>query len=494
MATLAELLRLDTSLTTRQLLQFQRLISWWALLADLSFADLLLFAPTSGSDSKYVVASQIRPTTSQTLYQDDFVGHVSDEVERPLVARCFRLGQIVEGEISLSPPEGRARVICVPVRYEEAVIGVLTRETVPNFKRNPGELERTYVEVFRRFAAMMAAGSFPYSADIIDPEDLPRVGDGVVMLDSDAQLLYASPNAVSTLHRIGVHGQTKGQSLTEMGLKQDLVKGAIRSGVPATGEVDRGDDVVVQLVALPLMGRSGVDAAVVLMRDISELRRRDRLLLSKDATIREIHHRVKNNLQTISALLRLQSRRTNNPGAKEAIEESVRRIRSISMVHEILAHESGEDVPLLEVVEHLVRMVEDGLISDDRKIRFRVGGRPGHVDAAVVTPLSVILNELLQNVVDHAFPGPTSGGAADGYVGEVSIEVETSPSAVTMTVTDNGVGLPAGFAIERDAGLGTSIVHTLATTELNGTIELRRRDGEESGTQVVVVVPHEAAS
>ena len=78
------------------------------------------------------------------------------------------------------------------------------------------------------------------------------------------------------------------------------------------------------------------------MRDVSELRRRDRLLLSKDATIREIHHRVKNNLQTIASLLRLQGRRLASVEAKQAIDESVRRIRSIALVHETLAYEAGQ--------------------------------------------------------------------------------------------------------------------------------------------------------
>ena len=85
---------------------------------------------------------------------------------------------------------------------------------------------------------------------------------------------------------------------------------------------------------IPLVEGGSVVGGVLLVRDVSELRVRDRLLLSKDATIREIHHRVKNNLQTISSLLRLQSRRLTNEEAKAAVNESVRRIRTIALVHE----------------------------------------------------------------------------------------------------------------------------------------------------------------
>src|SRR5207302_67420 len=126
-------------------------------------------------------------------------------------------------------------------------------------------------------------------------------------------------------------------------------------------------EITVLLRCLPLLDSSlsgdesspvtqEVTGAVVLLRDISELRRRDRLLVSKDATIREIHHRVKNNLQTISSLLRLQGRRLESPEGRTALRESERRIRSIAIVHEILSREAGDQVPFDEIVRSLVRM------------------------------------------------------------------------------------------------------------------------------------------
>ncbi len=170
-----------------------------------------------------------------------------------------------------------------------------------------------------------------------------------------------------------------------------------------TVEVEPGGDVTVLVHCIPLVGASGVNGAVILSRDISELRRRDRLLLSKDATIREIHHRVKNNLQTVSALLRLQGRRLAGQESKAAIDESVRRIRSIALVHDMLSRDSGEAVPFVDILRPLVRMVEDGLVSADQQVSFAVEGGGGIVPAQVATPLAVVLNELLQNAVDHAF-------------------------------------------------------------------------------------------
>src|SRR5690606_14620021 len=158
-----------------------------------------------------------------------------------------------------------------------------------------------------------------------------------------------------------------------------------------------------------------------------------RLLLSKDATIREIHHRVKNNLQTISSLLRLQGRRLASPEAKAAIEESVRRVRSLSFVHEILSRQARDDVPLLVDVGDLARMAQESFAVPERPVRARIEGDPGVVPAAVATPLAVVLNELLQNAADHAFPAGGGGGT-------VVLTMHREADELLVDVADDGVG------------------------------------------------------
>jgi two-component sensor histidine kinase len=483
-ATLAELARFHTDLDAPRLAHLQRLVASWGLLADFCFADLLLFAPIRRTDaSSFIVLGQIRPTTSQTVDRGDLMGTIVDEVERPLVARAYRLGEIIEGEINMTALKERVRVLCIPVRYEGETIAVMTRESAPSFGRQPGELERTYVEIFNRFARMIASGAFPFASADTESEEAPRVGDGVLVLDGSGRVEYTSPNAVSALHRVGVHANADGLRFAELGLQETVVRTAFAVGAPVTEEIERAPDITVLLRCIPLVEGDSVSGAVVLLRDISELRRRDRLLLSKDATIREIHHRVKNNLQTISSLLRLQGRRLESPEAKAAIEESVRRIGSIALVHETLSREAGEDVPFIEIVRPLVRMVEEGLLSPERPVRLTVSGDAGKLAATVATPMAVVLTELLQNAVGHAF-----GGAVVVEEGRVEVNLDNDLHTLRVTVTDNGAGLPPGFDLDRSTGLGLSIVRTLVTTELGGTIQLRSADGGR-GTTVELVVP-----
>jgi two-component sensor histidine kinase len=274
----------------------------------------------------------------------------------------------------------------------------------------------------------------------------------------------------------------------ELGLDDSVIETAFSIGAPVTEEIERGPEVTVLIRCIPLIDHGAVSGAVVLTRDISELRRRDRLLMSKDATIREIHHRVKNNLQTISSLLRLQGRRFASPEAKLAIEESVRRIRAIALVHEILSREAGDDVAFIEIVRPLVHMVEEGMSSPDHPVTFHVQGEAGVLPATVATPLSVVLNELLQNAIDHAFPTDLDLQAAPG---SVEVRLHNDGERLRATVVDDGVGLPEGFELAEATGLGLSIVRTLVTSELVGQISLSRGTGPAGrpGTVVELEVP-----
>jgi two-component sensor histidine kinase len=253
-----------------------------------------------------------------------------------------------------------------------------------------------------------------------------------------------------------------------------------------------------------------VTGCLVLLRDVTDVRRLDRLLLSKDAAIREVHHRVKNNLQTISALLRLQARRLPRGEGRVALFEAERRVRSIAIVHEILSREPSDQVPFDEIVTSLIRMAEDSVVQG-RGLTFEVTGELGEVPADVATPLAVVLAELLQNAVEHAFtdatwetggPGPVpvpgagepaEGAAADPadgsstLPGRIRVHLVNDRSALTLEVIDNGSGLPDGFDIDATQSLGLSIVRDLVRSQMDGTITMRNRRDDHPGARGTVV-------
>ena len=478
---LFELALANTGLTGAPLRHAQRLVATWQPLADLCFSDLLLMAPVDGEEGhRFVVLAHVRPTTGQTLYPADLVGTVVQEVERPVVARAWRKGEIVGGDTSVLGRQDKARVQCVPMRHRDRVVAVLTRESAMTSGRRPGELERHYMDVFERFARMISEGTFPFARDEVELEEAPRVADGVIVLDEGLRMRYASPNAIGALHHMGIHAFTQGLQPREIGFDQDAAETAVGMRLPVMEELERGDtSVLVQ--AIPLIEAGRVTGVVVFVRDVTDLRRRDRILMSKDATIREIHHRVKNNLQTIAALLRLQGRRLESTEAQQAIEESERRIRSIAIVHETLSRDAGDFVSFGDIVRPLVRVVEETVSTDEQRLRFDVEGDAGDVPGEVATPLAVVLNELMQNAVDHAFPHK-EGESVDGHV---RVLLGREDAELVIQVVDDGVGLPSDFSLGKSSGLGLSIVHALVTSELGGSIEMR----DANGTQVDVRIP-----
>jgi two-component sensor histidine kinase len=497
-ATLAELVREHTEVSVDVMAHLQRLVGSWGTLSDLSFADLLLFVPLDGSSERFLVVGQVRPTTSQTLHLEDFVGRVIDVTERPVVGRSWELGSVVEGEVAIRSRNELGRLVCIPVRHQGELVAIMTRESALSVGRRPGQLERVYVEVFDRLARMIAAGDFPYPVDEVEVSETPRVGDGVMVLDAAARVEYASPNAVNALHRMGMYSGIEGVRLDEAGLDQTAVAVAFGSRTPQTEEVARSSDVAIVIRCVPLLDHGNVTGALVLLRDVTDLRRRDRLLLSKDAAIREVHHRVKNNLQTISSLLRLQSRRLPAGEARHALEESERRVRSIALVHEILSRDTTDEVDFGDILPSLLRMAED-LGSSERPVLITYAGETGELHAAVATPLAVVLTELLQNAAEHGRPhvdGPDAGTFPDRPASgspatvaatplRVHVQLERNDGELRVSVRDDGVGLPPGFSIDGAPSLGLSIVRGLVETQLGGTIEMRT----DNGTVVELVVP-----
>ncbi|MGZ4765602.1 MAG: sensor histidine kinase [Ilumatobacteraceae bacterium] len=463
MATLGELCRQHTSLTRDEINHLKQLVSEWGLLADLCFADLLLYVPST--DSEWLIVAQVRPATGQTIYLTDYVGVPADN-ERPLLTSAFETGEIREGEIAVDQLPEPARMLAIPVRCGGRPIAVLSREWSSRTGRQLGELERTYLGIFQRFAAMIAEGSFPFHGLVGDSSAAPRVGDGVMVLDEEARVRYASPNAVSALHRVGISANAVGMRLAELGFNDSPVRLAYEDRMPVIEEFEQTPNVTLLSRCMPILAGGEVTGGVLLLRDVTEVRKRDKLLLSKDATIREIHHRVKNNLQTISSLLRLQGRRLESAEAKAAVAESVRRIRTIALVHETLSREPGDDVAFLEIVRPLLRLAEEGLQSPDRPVRFTVQGNGGRLPSTVATPLSVVLTELLQNAVDHGFPEGSTGG-------DVVVQLNPTEDHLNIRVINDGRGLDSRFELNKATGLGLSIVRTLVTTELAGSISMR---------------------
>jgi two-component sensor histidine kinase len=213
------------------------------------------------------------------------------------------------------------------------------------------------------------------------------------------------------------------------------------------------------------------------------------MVLNKEAAVREVHHRVKNNLQTISSLLRLQGRRTDQEETRVALQEAERRVRSIAVVHEVLSREPGEEVVFDEIVRSIVVLVEDTVLAL-HPVEIVVNGDIGTLSTDIATPFALVLTEVLTNAVEHAFIG--FGGTNNDHVGIVTLSLSLEDDRAVAEIRDNGRGLPEGFSIDAGTSLGLSIVRDLVRAQLGGTITMTSIPyAEGGGTKVRVTVPTE---
>jgi len=468
-----ELVRSHTDLGEEDVSWLQLLLADWQIIADLSFADLVLWLPDQVGTG-FWAAAQMRPTTGPTAYVDDIVGTFVPVGRRPMLDESWEHGRLVrEGD-----PEWRddvpVRVETIPVRRAGRVIAVIARNTNLLGVRTPSRLELSYLQTAADLTQMIASGHFPEDGQRSDHADSPRVGDGFLRVDATGAVVYASPNALSVYRRLGLSGDLTGLSLAD--LTRELVPPRRRPdeetlsavlGGRAHRDTEIGTDQVSLIVrAIPLRPQGEHIGGLILVRDVTDLRRRDRELVTKDATIREIHHRVKNNLQTVAALLRLQARRIDSEEAKLALEEAVRRVGSIAIVHETLSQAVEETVAFDEIADRLGSMVTD-VGSSGGRVRVRRQGSFDVLPSESATALAMVLTEVLQNAVEHAYDAEDAATS-----GLITVTVQRLVGRLTMTVDDDGCGLPEGFDLDGSTNLGLSIVRTLVESELGGQLTL----------------------
>lgn len=458
-------------------------VSQWHLLADLSFSDLVLWKPLSEEGDVFACTAQVRPVTGPTALEEDIVGELIEFEPDHQVTVAFMTHAIAEtsdNEIGAGIP---VDVWAIPVLRHDHPIAVIERHTNQMGMRATGALEENFIEAAEILTQMLMRGEFP----LVTPSDkalAPRAADGVLRVQPDGVISFASPNAVTGFRRLGAVGDIEGENFRD--LTRQLREGVESMGQTVDADLDgrltlefdvESHGASMRFVLLPLWLEYTAAGMLVLCRDTTDLRRRDRMLVTKDATIREIHHRVKNNLQTVAALLRMQSRRLSSPEGKEALRDAMRRVSSIAMVHETLSYSLGEAVEFDVVCDKILDMVGD-LAAHHGTVKALRRGTFGVIPAEMATSLSMVITELCQNAVEHGM---------DSSSGCVEVLPDRVGDRLTIRIVDAGHGLPDGFKLGNQTSLGLAIISTLIK-DLHGSLTIENRD-DSPGAVATIALP-----
>jgi two-component sensor histidine kinase len=467
------LLRPDLPDEDRQILK--RLAASLNLLADLSHADVLLYCP-AGTQAE--VVAEARPEPVPSLYTEHLLGQRVSRAQAPAVFRVLYDGRSRHHF-------GGVMVRGVPTMQEVFAIHNQQGRTIAALSSEMPMLEherlRKRTALFRR--AIARVRELILHDRLVGAERLGRLGvhDGVMLIDARGQIQYISATAEHLYRRLGYADSLVKTQLSELETNEYVCFRAMERGECLEQRVQEQDSIWIKR-AIPLLpaDESGLlarlrgdgrmaNGAIVIIQDVTDEVRKEQELKIKSAMIQEIHHRVKNNLQTIAALLRLQARKAASDEVAEQLRQTVSRILSIAVVHEFLARDEQAVINIHEVGNRILNEVTHGTLDPEKRIELRLEGtKQFHLPAQQATSCALIINELLQNAVEH--------GYRDRGQGTIVVRLEESNDSMSVEIVDDGTGLPENFNIE-ESGLGLRIVRTLVREDLKGQFVLENGQG-----------------
>ena len=435
-----------------------------------------------------VAHAHARPAAAATIFYRDITGTAPRSDWAGAINEAWESGEVVIPQ-QVAQYEGvTTRVSAYPVFAKTSAPGdsplaIVTKHTNLGEARLPNKLQLNFVAAGDQLLKMVAKGAFPIAeAGTAQRRGAPRANDGFIRLDEAGRVLFASPSALSIFNRAGVEGELEGRLFSENVSKLIAGFGQVDEGLPLVlsgkGAWRTDIEFATQTIAVrsvPLMEQSKRIGAFVLCRDVSELRFRERELITKDATIREIHHRVKNNLQTVSSLLRIQSRQSSSEEVKASLQQAQRRVSAIAVVHDVLSEGVEQEVSFDQIFSRILMLIPETTSSYHNTIKSEFEGSFGDLTAERSTTLALVLTEIVANAVEHGIGDKT---------GKISVSADRGPKVLRIEVVDDGVGLPEGKV---GTGLGTQIVRTLVESELRGKIAWT--SPIRGGTKVVIEVP-----
>ncbi|MDH4139658.1 MAG: sensor histidine kinase, partial [Coriobacteriia bacterium] len=366
------------------------------LLADLGYSDIALAEPSE--EGTLLITADARPNTALAATPASRVGDVLRPEDEEEAYRALESGNVVSGERRRITRGIAYATTAYPIG-RPSPYGVVIRNTAETVLEAPGAMETAFMDSAEDLLHVLCEGPVLGVTDDSPFSTVREAGDGLLRIAEDRTVAYASPNAVNILRFTGAEVSLKGRPTSEIPGAASAIGRVLGTTRGVQAEVSVADRVLV-FRAIGL-GKG----AVVLLKDVTEERRRQQELKVKEATIREVHHRVKNNLQTIASLLRIQARRAETDEAQRALAEAMERVSSMAVVHEMLAGSTEERIDFTSAAETVVEMVRHALAGETKNVTVKVEGSAGLVPAQIATSLALVLAELVHNAIEHGLAG-----------------------------------------------------------------------------------------
>ena len=445
----------------------------------------------TGTDICFLsVFDQAEPLTRSENTEPEEITRAADE---PLIAQALEDNTVTEGFREVSPGQF-ARLKVYPVcdghnrcfaaaAFEDREADVVFWDATMDFLHG-SKTDYAANSCYRRLSSI----------------------DGLVLVNAKDGQILAANNAARHIYRVLGIGHLVGRRTNSEEISWSGISNVLCTGVAEEQELQQ-KGLFLDFRFIPLLTAGGIERIIVVIEDVTQLKLKDEELRVKAAVIREIHHRVKNNLQTIASLLRLEQRRAASEETKVVLRDSINRISSIALVHEYLSGQGTELVDINELGNGVYRTVMSSMKTPDLELKMNFSADNLRLPSQQAASLALVLNELLQNALEHGYENRKTGtltasisrldasdriqGKIPGKTADVSSYAGSSKKEsgdrLLLLVKDDGVGLPAGFDLKKAKSLGLKIVQTVVQSDLKGTFTLEPRT-DKKGTIARVII------
>ncbi|AZU62790.1 sensor histidine kinase [Neobacillus mesonae] len=465
-STVEELCFLHTNLSAEDIKRIKELVANLQLIADINKANVFIDCPTKVGKHAIVVA-EAAPSTVKSVYEKPVVGKFAYEAFEPSVFFTLRTGKPMFENRALTQEGKTVDQSVVPIRgMDNHVIGTLIMEKdITELVQRQQKMEALSEATEALSGILMGlAENRPIIPEMIE--------ESIFFLDQDGKILYCNPSGTNLIQEMDEEGSWIGNSLVYY--------------FPVIGAIlEASDELIVQEVKMlnkvfqvkkiELLQQEKTTGTFVIFKNITELREKERELIVKSVAIHEIHHRVKNNLQTVASLLRLQMRRGLPEESKVHFVESLNRITSIASVYEIiLSGSSVDDVDLYKLIEKIGNTLVLEAEQENKQISITYSGTHSQIQSNKAVSVALVVNELIQNCVKHAFKTI--------HHGKIEVLFHQKENYMEIQVIDNG----EGYSPKSKSSLGLDIVKMMIEHDLSGLFSIERA---KTGTIATVKFP-----
>lgn len=469
------------NLTERDQELLRRIEAGLPITADISRSDLLLCCQFPAH--RILVVSHAAPISISSSYPQSATGRIDSPDEQPLVWQALTHGRGGRRQLEVVARGAPVIQVVYPIFDEtQRVVAAFAIET--NMIAHERQLRRN--RSFRQATVWLQ--DMCMRGELAGAADLSRFGlyDGIYLADRSRTIIYMSGIASNLFRSAGLEVDLAGQRTSELETQDDeMVDWVLRTGNCLEHRHESVDGRVWVRKALPLRRsstwpplryrlpqwaifgareRTTVDAVLVLLHNATDAVQKQRELNVKSALIQEIHHRVKNNLQTIAAILRIQARRAKGEEARTHLGDAVNRILSVAVIHEFLSEDDAQPINIRDLCARIAQQVKQVAGDPEQKVEIGIRGPNIRLPAGQATPVALVVNELMLNAMEHGLSGHSRG--------HIDVELRDLGDTVQVVVQNSGSRLPPGFNAQQSGSLGLQIVHTLVTDDLKGSLQI----------------------